>query len=83
MAAVKLRRVGNSLGITLPREEVARLGVAEGDTLFLTPTPEGLALTPYDEAFAASLAAFEDGRRGLRNALRALAGEPRQSKTRK
>ena len=32
--------------------------MAEGDTLFLTETPDGFALTPYDEAFAAALAAF-------------------------
>ena len=76
MLALKLRKIGNSLGGTLPREAVARLGVAEGDTLFLTETPDGFALTPYDEAFAAALAAFADGRRDhLRNALRALARE--------
>jgi putative addiction module antidote len=75
MLALKLRKIGNSLGVTLPREAVARLRVAEGDTLFLTETPDGFALTPFDEAFAAALAAFEDGRKDLRNALRALARE--------
>jgi hypothetical protein len=59
---------------------VARLRVGEGDTLLLTETPDGFALTPYDEAFAAGLSAFEHARRDLRNALRVLArGESRRA----
>ncbi|MGB8274053.1 MAG: archease [Alphaproteobacteria bacterium] len=60
MYTLKLRRVGNSLGLTLPREALAELGVGEGDTVFLTRTPEGFALTPYDETFAAALDAFAE-----------------------
>jgi len=70
---LKLRRVGNSLGVTLPREAVARLDVAEGDELFLTEAPDGFLLSPYDAGFAAAMAAFDETRRRFRQALRALA----------
>ena len=33
---LKLRKVGNSVGLVLPKEVLARLNVAEGDTLTLT-----------------------------------------------
>lgn len=71
--SVKVRRIGNSLGVILPREMLATLGVSEGDELFALRTPEGLTLTAYDPHFAS---AIETGRRYMRryrNALRELA----------
>jgi putative addiction module antidote len=73
MYRLKLRRIGNSLGVTLPKEAVARLGVGEGDEVFLTEAPDGFLLSPHDEGFAAAMAAFDQARRKFRNALRALA----------
>lgn len=73
MHQLRLRRVGNSIGLTLPKEAVARLGLGEGDAVFLTEAPDGFLLTPYDEKFAAALEAFDATRRHFRNALRALA----------
>lgn len=72
MQALKIRRVGNSLGLTLPKDVGARLQVKEGDTLFLTPAPYGFFITPYDETFQAAVAAFEEGAGQFRNALREL-----------
>ena len=44
---LKLRKVGNSVGVVLPKEALARLNVAEGDTLALTDAPDGsLRVTP-------------------------------------
>jgi len=71
--SLKLRRIGNSLGLILPRKIIAELGVGEGDQLFAVRTAEGLRLTPYDPHFAA---AIESGRRYMRryrNAMRDLA----------
>lgn len=48
---VKLRKVGNSVGLTLPREELARLRVGEGDELYLTVDSGGMYLRPYDPLF--------------------------------
>jgi putative addiction module antidote len=73
MHELKIRRIGNSLGVTLPREALARLKVAEGERIFLTETPDGFSLTPYDETFKAAMDAFEEGRGRYRNALRELA----------
>lgn len=70
---MKLRRVGNSLALTLPKEVLAKLRVAEGDVIFLTETPDGLRLTPYSEDFEAQMRAFEKVRSKYRNALRELA----------
>lgn len=41
MVALEIRKVGNSLGATIPQDVAARLNVAEGDSLFLTEAPSG------------------------------------------
>lgn len=73
MYELKIRRIGNSLGVTLPKEALAKLGVGEGEVLFLTETPEGFRVTPYDEKFEKAMKAFEEGKKHYRNALRELA----------
>ncbi len=73
MYALKLRRIGNSLGVTLPKEALAKLKVKEGEILFLTETPDGFRVTPYDATFERAMDAFEEGRTRYRNALRELA----------
>jgi len=70
---IKVRRVGNSLGVILSREMLAVLGVAEGDDLFAVRTPEGLRLTPYDPHFAAAIQSGRRYMRRYRNAMRELA----------
>lgn len=52
MEALKVRKIGNSLGVLLPREMVARLRVEEGDALYLTDAPDGYRLTALDQDFA-------------------------------
>lgn len=73
MYKLKIRKVGNSAGVTFPKEALARLNVKEGDTLILTKTPDGYVVTPYDETFEAGMKAFERTRKKYRNALRELA----------
>lgn len=71
--ALKVRKVGNSLGVILPRTTLEELNVKEGDELFVIYTPDGLHLTPYDPDFAE---AVEDAREFMsthRNAFRELA----------
>ncbi len=48
MSALKITQIGNSVGIILPKEVLARLKVAKGDTIFLTEAANGVTLTPYD-----------------------------------
>ena len=48
MATLKLTQIGNSVGVILPKEALARLKLVKGDTVFLTESANGLNLTPYD-----------------------------------
>ena len=73
IASVKVTTVGNSIGITLPKEVLARLRVGKGDTLCLTETPNGVLLTPYSAEFAEIMEAAEIVMRENRDALRVLA----------
>lgn len=70
---LKIRRVGNSLGVTLPKDALKMLGVGEGDKIILTDAPEGFRVTAYDETFEKAMEAFDEGRKKYRNALRELA----------
>lgn len=69
---LKVRKVGNSLGVVLTRDLLDALGAAEGDTLFPVRTPTGIELTVYDPDFAAALEANRGFMRRHRDALRAL-----------
>jgi putative addiction module antidote len=74
MLDLKIRKVGNSLGVVLPKEAISRLHVEDGDRLFLTETPEGgYRLTPYDPEFEAQMKLAEEGMARYRNTLHALA----------
>lgn len=73
LTTVKVTTVGNSVGVTLPKEVLAKLRVGKGDTLCLTETPDGVLLTPYDPLFAKAMEAAETIMRENRDALKALA----------
>ena len=73
MFALKLTKIGNSLGFVLPKEAAQRLKVEKGDTLFLTEAPDGYRLTPFDPAFEAQMTAARRVMKRRRNALRELA----------
>jgi putative addiction module antidote len=45
---LKLRSVGTSTGVLLPKEMLVRLKVKKDDALFAIETPDGYLLTPYD-----------------------------------
>jgi putative addiction module antidote len=70
---LKITTVGSSVGVVLPKEILARLRVGKGDTLFVSETPNGIELTPYDEEFAEDIAVAERVMRENRDLLRKLA----------
>jgi putative addiction module antidote len=70
---LKVRKIGNSLGLVLPKEALTHLKVQEGDTLTLTETQDGVRLTASDPEFAKTMAVFESLNKRYRNALRELA----------
>ena len=70
----KVRRIGNSLGIVLPKEALQAMKVEEGTTLYLTEAPaNSLRITPEKEGFAEKAAIADSLMRRYRNALRELA----------
>jgi putative addiction module antidote len=71
--SLTVRRIGNSLGLILPKQVLDALGVRAGEKLFAVRTPEGIRLTPYDPDFAAAIESTRDYMRRHRNALRELA----------
>ncbi len=73
MLKTAVRRVGNSLGITLPKTIVESYHLNEGDELHLIETEDGVVLTPFDPKFAEWARAFEKSNKRYRNTLRALA----------
>ena len=70
---LKVTQIGNSVGIVLPKELLAKLRVGKGDTITVTETPDGLKLTPWDEEKQRQLDAAERVMRKNRNMLRKLA----------
>jgi putative addiction module antidote len=70
---LKIRKIGNSLGVVLPKEVLMRLNVGEGDTVTISEAQDGVRLTSSDPEFAKSMAVFESLNRRYRNALRELA----------
>ena len=73
MTRLKVVTVGNSVGITLPKEILERLRVKKGDHLYATETPNGIEITPYDPEFARQMDVAEDVMREWRDVLRKLA----------
>jgi putative addiction module antidote len=70
----KVRRIGNSLGVVLPKEVLHDLKVEEGATLYITGDAEGsVRLTAEQPGFKAKMAIAEDIMDRYRNALRELA----------
>ena len=70
---LKITTIGNSAGVILPRELLARLRVDKGDELHALETPEGIVLTVYDPALAAQMDVAETVMRKRRTLLNKLA----------
>lgn len=73
MHMLKLTQIGNSIGVVLPKDVLARLKLEKGDTLFITETPDGYAITPYDPALDEQIQAGREFMREFRDTFHALA----------
>ena len=73
MFTLKLTQIGNSVGVVLPKEALAQLKLDKGDSVFLTETPGGFTLTPYDPAIEEQLMLGREIMHEYRDTLRALA----------
>lgn len=70
---LKITAIGNSAGVILPKELLARLRVDKGDELYALETPDGIRLTTYDPKLAAQMEVAEKIMREDRELLRKLA----------
>jgi putative addiction module antidote len=73
MVALKLTKIGNSTGVVLPKEVLAKLNVEQGDTVYLTEAADGMRINPYDPDFERQMALARRVSKQRRNALRELA----------
>ena len=69
---LKLRKVGNSVGLVLPKQALAHLKAGEGDTIVVTETPDGVRMTANPEV-AKQMEVVKDIMHRYRNTLRELA----------
>jgi putative addiction module antidote len=73
MHTLKLTQIGNSVGLILPKEVLARLKLEKGDTVFVTETPDGVAMTPYDPSLEEQIEAGRAFMRDFRDTFHELA----------
>lgn len=73
MQTLKIRKIGTSVGVILPKEIMESLHLQEGDKLFANTNENGLQLSPYDPEFEKAMLAYDRSRKKYRNALRQLA----------
>lgn len=73
-ASMKVRRIGNSLGVILPKEILASLGADEGDTIDVVQTSDGrIELAVVDKEADDLMTMAEEIMAENRAVLRALA----------
>lgn len=70
---VKLRKMGGSIGATIPKDLAERLHLDVGDEVFIVATDKGLLITPYDPTFEKAMVVYRRGAKKYKNALRELA----------
>ena len=73
MSTLKLTQIGNSVGVILPKEILARLKLEKGDLVYVTDAANGVMLTPYSPDFEVQMTAARDVMKRRRNVLRELA----------
>lgn len=73
MTALKLTQIGNSVGVILPKEILAKLKLEKGDTVFVTDAVNGVTLTPYDPAMDEQLKLGREFMREFRDTFHQLA----------
>lgn len=73
MIALKLTQIGNSVGVILPEEVLARLKLEKGDTVFLTEAANGVNLSPYDSSVSEQLESGREFMRKYRDTFKQLA----------
>ncbi|MBD2268938.1 AbrB/MazE/SpoVT family DNA-binding domain-containing protein [Anabaena sp. FACHB-1391] len=70
---LKLRKIGNSVGVTFSKEFLEKLNLSEGDTVFVTETEHELQLSAYNPEFEKAMTIYREGSQKFCHALKELA----------
>lgn len=70
---LKLRKVGNSVAMIVPKHVRQKMGVKEGDSVYLIETPDGYRISPYDPEFSRQMELVRKVQAKHRDALHELA----------
>lgn len=70
---LKITKIGNSLGASIPQEILEKMNVGEGDSLYVTQTADGIYLSPHDPEFKEVMDAAKDITDRYSNAMKELA----------
>jgi putative addiction module antidote len=73
MSALKLTQIGNSVGVILPKDILARLKLGKGDTVFVTDAANGVNLSAYNPEFEIQMTEARRIMKERRDVLRELA----------
>ncbi|MBY0544110.1 MAG: transcriptional regulator [Gammaproteobacteria bacterium] len=73
MIQAKITTIGNSLGLVLPKEALARLHAQKGDILYLCEAPDGYTLTAYNAEFVEQMSMAEKIMHDDKDILKVLA----------
>jgi putative addiction module antidote len=73
MHALKLTQIGNAMGVILPKEMLAKLKLEKGQSVFVTETPGGYVLTPYDPVLEVQVQAGRTFMKDFRDTFHQLA----------
>jgi putative addiction module antidote len=71
---LEIKKIGNSTGLILPKELLARLGLSQGDSVVVSEGPDrSLTLSPYDPDDEETMRIAREAMRNYKNVLKALA----------
>lgn len=71
---LEIKKIGNSTGLILPKELLARLGLSQGDSVYVTELQGGdIRLTQYDPEFEKTMEVMDDLMDEYRDTLKTLA----------
>lgn len=69
---LEVKKIGNSTGLILPKDLLARMKLEQGDWLYVTETTDGVMLTPHDPAFEKGMEIAKRAMKTYENALKEL-----------
>ncbi len=73
MVALKLHRIGDELGVVLPKEALTALGLGEGDVVYLSEASKAFHISASNPEFDRQMQFAEEGMIAYRGTLNTLA----------